>query len=53
MYYTCADYMADICAVMPALAELLNTIIIIIIITQLTRLFSQTYRGITVALRSF
>jgi len=48
MYCTLADYVADICAVMPELNELLN--IIIVIITQLTRLFSQTYRDITVSL---
>jgi len=44
IYYTFADYTADIRVVMPALTELLNTIIVII--TQLTRLFSQTYRDI-------
>ena len=48
MYCTLADYVADICAVMPELNELLN--IVIVIITQLTRLFSQTYRDITVSL---
>jgi hypothetical protein len=47
MYYTCAHYIADIYAVKPALTELLNTITIIV--AQLTRLFSQTYTGITVS----
>lgn len=39
VYYTFADYIADICAVMPALTKLLDTNIVII--TQLTCLLSK------------